>query len=138
VLDLLKQRMAASAVQSTIESVAGLGDIVRAYNHAIAKRAQHQHRAETLRLGKLDGVGFAHITVSPEAAVVGQRVSEVELPEECLIVSVRRGRKLHVAHGYTTLQAGDIVTVFSDDKHLPTVQQKLTGMTPPDESEKAE
>jgi CIC family chloride channel protein len=113
-------------------------DIVRAYDHAIAKRAHHQHRAETLQLGKLDGAGFAHITVSPEAAVVGQRVSEVELPEECLIVSVRRGRKLHVAHGYTTLQAGDMVTVFSDDKHLPVVRQKLTGMTPPDEREKAE
>jgi len=69
-------------------------DIVRAYNHAIVKRAHHQHRVETLRLGKL-------------------------------VVSVRRGRNLHVAHGYTVLQAGDQLTVFADNASLPLVRECL-------------
>jgi CIC family chloride channel protein len=41
-------------------------DIIRAYNQAIVKRAHHQHRAETLRLGKLDGAGF-HTSASRQA-----------------------------------------------------------------------
>jgi CIC family chloride channel protein len=107
-------------------------DIVRAYNQAIVKRAHHQHRAETLRLGKLDGAGFQHISIPPDAPAAGRRVSEIDLPDECLIVSVRRGRKLHIAHGHTRLQSEDLVTVFTADECLSEVQQTLTGQKPPE------
>jgi CIC family chloride channel protein len=102
-------------------------DIIRAYNHAIVKRAHHQHRAEVLRLEKLDNAGFVHIEIPSQSPVIGQRVSEIKLPEECLIVSVRRGRRLHVAHGYTVLQSGDQVTVFAGHRCLPLVRHRLKG-----------
>jgi CIC family chloride channel protein len=101
-------------------------DIIRAYNHAIVKRAHHQHRAETLRLDKLDGAGFVHVDIPAQASIVGRRLSEIQLPKDCLIVSVRRGRKLHVAHGYTVLQEGDRVTAFADHSCVPFMRQKLT------------
>jgi CIC family chloride channel protein len=104
-------------------------DIIRAYNQAIVKRAHHQHRAETLRLGKLDGAGFQRISIPPGAPAAGQRVSEIDLPGECLIVSVRRGRKLHIAHGDTVLQSEDLVTVFAADECLSEVQRQLGGET---------
>ncbi len=100
-------------------------DIVRAYNHAIVKRAHHQHRVETLRLGKLDDATIVQIEIPLESSVVGRRVSDLDLPEACLVVSVRRGRKLHVAHGYTVLQAGDQLTVFADNASLPLVRECL-------------
>jgi CIC family chloride channel protein len=103
-------------------------DIIRAYQQAIVKRAHHQHRIETLRQGRLDGAGFAHLMVSPGAPAAGQRVSEIALPPDCLIVSVRRGRKMHVAHGYTVLQAGDRVTVFADNSCLPDIEHQLTAI----------
>ncbi|MEJ2208365.1 MAG: chloride channel protein, partial [Anaerolineae bacterium] len=87
-------------------------DIVRAYNNAIVKRAHHQHRMATLRLGQLDDARFVQIDIPEDAPVAGQRVSEIPLPAHCLLVSVRRGRRLHIAHGDTQLQAGDQVTVF--------------------------
>lgn len=102
-------------------------DIVRAYNQAIVNRARHQHRVDTLRLGRLDHAGFSQITILPGANAVGRRVRDIALPQECLIVSVRRGRKLQVAHGYTTLRAGDQVTVFADDQCLPTARERLVG-----------
>jgi CIC family chloride channel protein len=102
-------------------------DIIRAYNNAIVKRAHHQHRVETLRLGKLDSAAFVQVEIPPGSPVVGQRVSEIQLPEECLIVSVRRGRKLHVAHGYTLIQAGDQMMVFAADEYALVVRQRLTG-----------
>jgi CIC family chloride channel protein len=108
-------------------------DIIRAYNHAIVKRAHHQHHAETLRLGKLDGAGFTQIDIPPDAPTVGRRISEIALPDDCLIVSVRRGRKLYIAHGNTLLQREDLVTVFAADDCLPEVRKRLTGEVPPEQ-----
>ena len=102
-------------------------DIVRAYNNAIVRRAHHQHRAELLRLDKLDRASFIDVRISPQSPVVGKRLSELDLPDDCLVVSVRRGRKLHVAHGYTVLEGGDQVTIFADQNYLPLVRQYLTG-----------
>jgi CIC family chloride channel protein len=102
-------------------------DIIRAYDQAIAARARHQHRAEVLRLGQMDGTSFLHLRIPPASPAVGQRISELDLPEECLIISVRRGRKLHMAHGYTALEGGDRVTVFAGSDCVPEVQRLLTG-----------
>jgi chloride channel protein, CIC family len=106
------------------------GDIIRAYQRAILKRARHQHQVEIFRLDKLDGAKFVQIDIPPQSPVVGKRIIELHLPSECLIVSVRRGRKLHVAHGYTVLQAGDRVTVFADQNTVPQVRQQLMGELP--------
>jgi CIC family chloride channel protein len=105
-------------------------DIIRAYDQAIAARAHHQHRAEVLRLGQVDGTTFLHVKVPPNSPAVGRRISELELPEECLIISVRRGRKLHLAHGYTTLAGGDQVTIFANSDCVPEVQQCLASGLP--------
>jgi CIC family chloride channel protein len=102
-------------------------DIIHAYNQAIIKRAHHQHQAETLRLGKLDGAGFTHISIPSGSPAAGRRVSDIDLPDECLIVSVRRGRKLHIAHGDTRLRPEDLVTVFAADECLSEVKNRLAG-----------
>lgn len=88
-------------------------DIIQAYNLAIIKRAQHQSSQDVERLGKLIDSEFIHLQIPTDAAVIGQRISEIDLPDECLIVSIHRGRKLYIAHGYSTLQAGDQLTILS-------------------------
>jgi CIC family chloride channel protein len=102
-------------------------DIIRAYNHAIVQRAQHQHRGDVLRLGKLDSAGFEHLSIPPQSPIIGRSISEIDLPDECLVVSVRRGRKLYVAHGKTVLQAGDQLTVFANQECASELHQCLTG-----------
>jgi CIC family chloride channel protein len=107
-------------------------DIIRAYDRAIAARAHHQHRAEVLRLGQVDGTSFLHLRVAPDSAAAGQRISELDLPEECLIISVRRGRRLHMAHGYTALASGDRVTVFARSDCVPEVERLFASESPED------
>jgi len=102
-------------------------DIIRAYDRAMAARAHHQHRAEVLRLGTVDDTKFLQLRIRHGSPAVGCRISDLKLPEECLIISVRRGRKLHMAHGYTTLESGDRVTLISGAECVPEVQQLLTG-----------
>ena len=101
-------------------------DIIQAYNLAIIKRSQHQYRADIERLGKLIDFEFIHVTIPQNATVVGHQISEIELPEECLIVSIHRGRKLYIAHGYTTLQAQDQLTVFVQEGCVPEVRKIFT------------
>jgi CIC family chloride channel protein len=88
-------------------------DIVRAYNHAIAKRAKQQYRLDLVRMGRLDDARFVQIEIPSDSPVNGQRIRDVSLPDDCLIVSVRKGRKLHIADGYTVLQPGDRVTALA-------------------------
>ncbi len=107
-------------------------DIIRAYNRAIVKRAHQQQRAETLRLDKIDGGGFIQVDVPPESPVVGKRIRDISLPEDCLIVSLRRGRQLQVAHGYSVLEAGDAMTVFADRACVPRVRQIFSGELVPE------
>ncbi len=106
-------------------------DIIHAYDQAIKARAHHQHRAEMLRLAQLDGVDYVQIDVAPESAAVGKKVSALDLPEDCLIVSVRRGRKLHLAHGSTTLEGGDRVVVLAD-RSCASATRRLLTEGPPD------
>jgi CIC family chloride channel protein len=100
-------------------------DIIRAYEQAIVGRAQQQHRLELLRLGRIDNTGFAQVEIPAESSACGQPVRDIVLPSECLIVSVRRGRKLLVARGTTALEAGDVVTVFAPGELLPKVRSDL-------------
>ncbi len=87
-------------------------DITRAYSLAVAKRAQVRQRMALARAGA-DGAGtLAEVEVTPGAAWEGRMIRELALPGDCLLVSVKRGRKILIPHGDTTLQAGDRVTAL--------------------------
>ena len=101
-------------------------DIIRAYNIAITNRAENQHKAEFAHQSKIDGASLIHIDLPPTAHVVGKKVGEIRLPPDCLIVSIRRGQRLIIAHGYTTLQANDKLTVFVSDESSQDVRDRLT------------
>jgi CIC family chloride channel protein len=107
-------------------------DIVRAYNIAIINRSHHQHKSEILKLGKLDDSTFLHIEIAPDAAVAGKRVNQINLPQECLIVSVQRGNKQHVVHGNTIIKAGDKITVFTKQDYMDAVRNRLTEKEAPE------
>jgi len=98
-------------------------DVIKAYDQALVKRAHHQHHSEILRLGKLDDAGFIHVDIHANAFVIGKTISEIELPEQCLIVSVRRGHTVYVAHGHTKLQEHDKLTIFSRNECISKIHQ---------------
>jgi Trk K+ transport system NAD-binding subunit len=110
-----------------LQGVVRRQDIVRAYNFAIVRRAHRQYDASTQTAQPLEGATFEQIEIPVDSPVVGRRVSEIDLPESCLLVSVLRGQELHVARGATVLRAGDQVTVFTNDDCMPLVRQCLIG-----------
>jgi CIC family chloride channel protein len=88
-------------------------DLVRAYNVAIMRRMDHQHRLERLRLGRLTDTQFVEFDLPETSPAVGKRLCELPLGSDCLVVSIRRDRQVLVAHGDTVLEPGDHITVFT-------------------------
>ncbi len=105
-------------------------DIIRAYNIAIAKRADRNYHEEVERLSRVDGASFLDIEIPPESQVVGKRVREIGLPSECLVVSVTRGRSRIVAHGHTLLKARDRLFIFVTGDCAGEVHNCLTAAPP--------
>jgi CIC family chloride channel protein len=89
-------------------------DIVRAYQVGIGRRLDLQERADRLRLGRLTGTEFVEMVVKPGSPVSGKRVRELELPEDCLLTTARRGNKVVLLHGDTRIREGDRIVALAD------------------------
>jgi len=87
-------------------------DIVRAYQRAIMRRMEVQHRREQLQLGKLGGVEFVEMEVVAGSPLAGKAIRDLILPHDCVMVSVRRGRRVIIPHGDTVFEVGDRVTAL--------------------------
>lgn len=55
----------------------------------------------------------------------GRRISEVEWPDNCLLVSVQRGTDELIPKGRTRLQAGDIIVIMMDEGSTAYVHEKM-------------
>ncbi|MFQ5744424.1 MAG: chloride channel protein [Acidobacteriota bacterium] len=102
-------------------------DIVRAYNHAITKRAQHLQKAEEHGLSQSPDMRLIDLEVLANSPAAGIQVREIALPEESLILSLQRGDEQHVVRGDTVLRAGDKITVFAGRDVAAIVRERLLG-----------
>lgn len=93
-------------------------DIIRAYDLALARRAELRHRASQVRLGAIsdEQVSITEIQIEPGAECAGKSIREVHWPPECVIASVRRGRRFLIPHGDTVLRSGDILVAVAEDE----------------------
>ncbi len=102
-------------------------DVVRAYNHALSRRGQELQRAEILGLGQVEELSLNQVRSRRDSPAVGRSVRELALPDDCLIVSLRRGNEQHVVRGSTVLCHGDIVTVVGRQNTMSNTRRLLVG-----------
>lgn len=102
-------------------------DIIRAYNMAITRRAELQHRSKRMQLRNLDSTEFVEIEIKQGDSAVNKAILDVapKLPKECILVSIRRNGKMMIPHGDTTLQVGDRITAFVAVKDAQAVHECL-------------
>jgi CIC family chloride channel protein len=100
-------------------------DIVRAYQVGISRRLDLQQRADKLRLGKLTGTEFVEFLVEPGSPLAGRRVRELSLPDDCLLTTLRRGNKVIVVRGDTTIRDGDRIIALADASSAQRLQEIL-------------
>ncbi|MDF1499618.1 MAG: chloride channel protein [Anaerolineales bacterium] len=89
-------------------------DIIEAYNVGLTRRAELQHRVKRMHLRDIDGTQFVELRLSEGDHGVGRSISKLAdmLPEDCVLVSIRRDGRILIPHGSTRLQAGDSITAF--------------------------
>lgn len=69
-----------------------------------------------------DGTELIELAVEERSPVTGQTLADAkasgDLPDECLVVALKRDNELHPPDGSSVLAAGDNVTVLVDDEHI--------------------
>lgn len=109
-------------------------DIVRAYDVALSRRAALRHMAHQVRLDALtpEMIKISEILIRAGSACAGRQMKEIAWPEDSLVASLRRGRRVMIPHGDTTLEAGDVLVVIAEGPALEGVQRlaKMTSEPP--------
>ena len=66
-----------------------------------------------------------YYAVAEDAVVSGKMVKEIVWPENCLLVSVKRGEKELIPRGWTKIQTGDIIITMTDEIHNASVCDEM-------------
>lgn len=90
------------------------GDVIRAYDAALTRREALRHRAQQARLGSMSGIHLVEIQLEAGAPAAGRAMREVCWPLGSVVATLRRGRRVLVPRGETTLQPGDVLAVLAE------------------------
>jgi subfamily B ATP-binding cassette protein MsbA len=102
-------------------------DVVEAY----ARFAQQRAEARTARAmapaldDPLGGLRFVEIRLEPDSPAAGRPVRELQLPQECILVSVRRGEHAIIPRGDTVLESGDRIVALARPDSTLALRQGL-------------
>jgi len=86
--------------------------VVAAYHHALGAVTDRHLYRQRLRQRVQPGATFYEVPVLPGSAAAGERVQDIEWPDDAVVVSIRRGAAVIIPHGDTKLRVGDTVTAF--------------------------
>jgi CIC family chloride channel protein len=95
-------------------------DIARAYNQALLRQVQLEHRIEEMQLHHFNQTVSGKVTLGADSPLVGKRLEEVRWPVECLITTIRRGRRMIIPRGHHRLRVGDQLTFLVGAEDLQT------------------
>ncbi|SDC26130.1 MULTISPECIES: monovalent cation:proton antiporter family protein [unclassified Candidatus Frackibacter] len=59
------------------------------------------------------------------SSYIGNKVSELNLPGDCLLMAIERNNELIIPHGYNHLEYGDILTIVGSKECVMTVIKRL-------------
>lgn len=68
-------------------------------------------------LMKLKGgkIVLSEIMINQTSPVVNKKLKDIEIPKDCIIISIIRGEEVIIPNGYTTLNVEDYVIAVSDE-----------------------
>lgn len=118
--------------ENDTEQVIGLlrrHDIMRVYNIAIARKWEAQYQEHQIRLNTLTNERVIEVQLKPKSVLVGQEIQAIKWPRECVVASIRRGRKIILPHGNTKLASGDILIVVIEPDYETQLRSMLEETT---------
>ncbi len=100
-------------------------DIVNALSRSLSGKHERAHHIDRLRMETIIGSGLSEIYIRNEDAANGKYLSEIHIPEDCVIASIQRGRQVVIPRGHTKLLAGDRLIVLASDGSLENLKKAL-------------
>ncbi|RME90104.1 MAG: CBS domain-containing protein, partial [Anaerolineae bacterium] len=101
-------------------------DIVRAYEIGVTNREKARLLASQKRLREASGLDTVELRVEKGSFCDGKRISEIPWPQDCIIATLRRGRRAVIPHGNAALRAGDILIAVGKPDALATARRLCT------------
>ena len=92
-------------------------DVLRAYNAYTMHGLEASRKVELLRNLARDQGAFREMVLPASSPAVGKCLAELQLPAQCLLVSVTREGNVLIPHGRTRLEPGDRLLVFCSPSH---------------------
>jgi len=71
------------------------------------------------------------VLVHPSSASVGKMVSEICVPTECRLISIRRESQTELIKGDTVIRPYDRITALIDTAHVDELKEALDSAGPP-------
>lgn len=105
----------------------GRAAILHAYDVSIARKSVAQHREKHFKLRDMEQNEFLDLEVAEGAPMVEHTLAEFPYSDDCLIISIHRQGQVIMAHGNTTIQAGDWVTVYVPPELGDKIRQAFSG-----------
>jgi CIC family chloride channel protein len=89
-------------------------NIIRAYHVALSRRSEISHRVKQLDLEKEDQFEIVHFLVNEKSDIAGKRVNEIAdlLPENSLLISMKKESRRVIPHGSTLISPNDNLTII--------------------------
>jgi CIC family chloride channel protein len=102
-------------------------DVIQAYEEAIANRKGVSSRLKELRIAHEGKVRVLEVDITDKHTYVGKTVKDIagQLPDDCILVSIRRNRRVIIPHGNTILQPGDHLVTLASETCAPEAHQAL-------------
>ncbi len=97
-------------------------DIIAAYQRARQERPEFAARVDRLR-ETLTGARVFEMLVARDSPAANQEVRSLSLPQEALLVGVRRGGRTLIPHGDTVLEPGDRVIAIADREQMAELRR---------------
>jgi Trk K+ transport system NAD-binding subunit len=69
--------------------------------------------------------GLLELPVETGSAIASRRIKNIDLPEGCLIVGIRRGTREIVPNGDTKILPGDYLTILAGQENANYVQDGM-------------
>ncbi|MEO8973163.1 MAG: TrkA C-terminal domain-containing protein, partial [Ktedonobacteraceae bacterium] len=110
----------ATAAGKHVVGVLTAADIVHSYRETLVKDSRRMR-------GLVEGTVMIEATIEPGMKLAGRPLREAQLPNECLVVSIRRQSELLFPRGSVVILPGDVVTFLVSPRGEERLQQYLAG-----------
>ena len=91
-------------------------DLISAYSEVLLKSEKRKQFIQKLKFKKASHTEFVEYVIEREDSSAGRKISEINLPGNCNIITIFRGKELIVPKGNTELKSGDSLVAIVDNK----------------------